>query len=168
MPVLAALPLWAYVYVSTLSPPPVENDPLELGAGVYSNAGCAGCHGASGDGSATVPGFTDGAVLETWPNPLDHMMWVRAGASGWPGNTYGAQPQTEVSGAMPAHPSLSDEELAQVVLYERRELSGEEAPEAEEDVLLQIANGELTFAEAGLGELSEAAGFSESDLEAGG
>jgi mono/diheme cytochrome c family protein len=171
MPVVAALPLWAYVYVSTLEPPPVENDPLELGAEIYSSAGCAGCHGGDGSGTAAIPGFVDGTVIETWPDPIDQMVWVRLGADGWPGDTYGAQDKTEPLGTMPAHPGLSDEELAQVVLYERRTLGGEEVDAApEEDVLLQIASGELTFAEAfaeeDLAPLAKDVGITEDDVGA--
>lgn len=169
MPVLAGIPLWAYVFVSTLSPPPVEADPLTLGQEVYTTAGCAGCHGGTGGGTGAIPGLADGAVLETWPDFRDQMMWVRVGTDGWTGETYGAQSKPLGGGGnMPAHPQLSDEELAQVVLYERRALSGEEPPTDEEDMLLMIAEGEMTFAEAGLGELSEAAGFTEAELEGGG
>jgi mono/diheme cytochrome c family protein len=95
-------------------------------------------------------------------------MWVRVGTSGWLGETYGEQDKPVGGGGnMPAHEQLSDEELAQVVLYERRGLSGEEPPEGDEDVLLAIAEGEMTFAEAELGEQSEAAGFTEADLGGG-
>ncbi|MGH9210167.1 MAG: c-type cytochrome [Acidimicrobiales bacterium] len=168
MPVLAALPLWAYVYVGTLEPPPVENDPIELGSGVYSNAGCAGCHGGDGSGSAAVPGFVDQAVIETWPDPIDQMVWVRLGSEGWPGDTYGDTDKPK-QGGMPQHASLSDEELAQVVLYERRVLGGEEIDVTpEEDVLAQIALGELTFAEAFAeadhAPIAKEAGVTEEDL----
>jgi hypothetical protein len=66
---------------------------------------------------------------------------------------------------MPGHPALDDQELAQVVLYERQVLS-DEPPEEEED-LLAIANGEMTFEEAGLGEMSQEAGVPEADLAGG-
>ncbi|MDP1805459.1 MAG: hypothetical protein Q8K72_09865, partial [Acidimicrobiales bacterium] len=40
MPVLAALPLWAYVYQATLEPAPTgELTPLDAGAAVYVSAG---------------------------------------------------------------------------------------------------------------------------------
>lgn len=167
MPVLAGLPLWAYVFASTLSPPPVENDPVDLGGEIYTNSGCSGCHGPSGGGSAAVPGFEDGALLETWPDFRDQMMWVRIGAAGWPGDTYGAQQKAEQSGTMPPQPSLTDQELAQVVLYERQVLSGIDV-EAEEPDLLAIANGEMTFEEAGIGPESLNAGIPEDQLAAGG
>ena len=119
MPVLAGLPLWAYVYQATLEPAPSgELTPLAAGGEVYVSAGCQGCHGAGGAGNASVPGLTD--VLETWPDFRDHMIWVRLGSNGWEGyaDTYGATAK-DVGGGMPPHPSLTDEELAEVVLYER-------------------------------------------------
>lgn len=165
MPVLAALPLWGYVYVRTLDPVPVEDDPLTLGAELY--APCGACHGPTGQG-AGAPQISDGAVQATWPDFRDQLMWVKLGAEGWPSDTYGAEEISKDanSSVMPGYgASLSEQEIAQVVLYERRELSEEEIPEGEEDVLLAIANGEMTFAEAGLGELSEEAGLTEADLE---
>jgi hypothetical protein len=68
---------------------------------------------------------------------------------------------------MPAHPSLTDQELAEVVLYERVQF-GDMAEEGEEyEQLLAIAEGDLTFEEAGLGELSVAAGIPEDNLAPG-
>jgi mono/diheme cytochrome c family protein len=166
MPVLAALPLWAYVFFGTLEPQPDEASPLSLGGEIYSGGGCAGCHGGGGAGQGNAPGFTDGAVVETWPDFRDHMMWVRLGSEGWPGSSYGDQGKPK-NGGMPAHPNLSDEELAQVVLYERQELAGFDS-EVEEEELLLIAEGEMTFEEAGLGSVSEAAGVSEDNLAGGG
>src|SRR3954447_2191631 len=51
MPVLIALPLWAYFYAFAFSPPKKEGpvDPKVLGAQVYRTAGCSGCHGAAGE-----------------------------------------------------------------------------------------------------------------------
>jgi mono/diheme cytochrome c family protein len=163
MPVLAAVPLWGYVFFRTLDPPPVENDPLVLGEEVYVT--CAGCHGGSGQG-ASGPALADGAVLETFPDYRDHMMWVRIGSQDWPAATYGANgAPTGEQGTMPGHPGLDDQGLAQVVLYERQALSGEDP--ADEEDLLAIANGEMTFEEAGLGPLSEEAGVPEDQLAGG-
>ena len=161
MPVLAGLLPWAYVYVRTVEPPPAgENDPFVLGAEQYSQ--CSSCHGATG-GGGSGPALEDGAVVETWPDYRDHMMWVRLGSEGWPAPTYGDQSQ-EKKGGMPAWP-LDDAELAQVVLHERV-LAGEEVTEDDEDYadLLAIARGEMTFADAGLGPLSEAANVPEDRL----
>jgi hypothetical protein len=161
MPVLAALPLWAYVYQGTLEPPPAgEDDPLVLGEEVYGS--CASCHLASGAGSSAVPALTD--VLETWPDYRDQMMWVRLGSTGWPTDTYGATDK-EKQGGMPEHPALSDEELAQVVLYERTQF-GEEDP-ADQEELLAVAEGEMTFEEVELGPEAEEAGVDPAELAAG-
>jgi len=166
MPVLAALPLWGYVYVRTLSPPPVENDPVELGGELYS-ANCSRCHGGTGGGvPGGAPQLSDGAVQKTWGDYRDHMMWVRLGEADWPGAVFGdndTDKQTN-GGVMPGFANLTDQELAQVVLYERRVLSDEEAPAEADDELLQIANGEKTFAEAELGPTSEKDGVPEDEL----
>jgi mono/diheme cytochrome c family protein len=158
------------VYQATLEPAPTgELTPLEAGGAVYVSSACAGCHGAGGAGSASVPGFE--GVLETWPDFRDHMMWVKLGNAGWFSasgeEVYGATDTPSNGGSMPAHPSLSDQELAEVVLYERVELGGMEEAGEEYEQLLEIAEGDLTFAEAGLGELSVEAGIPEDDLAAG-
>jgi mono/diheme cytochrome c family protein len=166
--VLAALPLWGYMYVRTLEPPPAgEDDPLVLGAEVYSG-NCASCHGASGAG-VSGPGFVDGAIVETWPDWRDHAAWVRLGSEGWPSDTYGAtgKPVGGV-GVMPGWPTLTDQQIAEVVLHER-ELGGEDVTEDGENAeeitdLYAVARGEMTLAEAGLGEVSEQAGVTEEDL----
>lgn len=170
MPVLAGLPLWAYVYQATLEPAPSgELTPLAAGGEVYVSSACAGCHGAGGAGSSSVPGFDD--VLEVWPDFRDQMMWVRIGNVGWYAasgdEVYGATDKASNGGSMPAHPSLSDQELAEVVLYERVQFGGMEEEGEEYELLLAIAEGTTTFADAGLGELSEAIGLTEDDLAAG-
>ncbi|MFZ6005839.1 MAG: c-type cytochrome [Actinomycetota bacterium] len=163
MPVLAGLPLWAYVYQATLEPPPAgESDPFVLGEEVY--GGCASCHGAGGGGTGAGP--TLAGVMETWPDYRDHMMWVRLGDAGWPGDTYGANQKPKGAG-MPSHPALTDAELAQVVLYERTAF-GDLDPTSEEYLaLVEIAEGRMTFEEAGLGDVSTAAGVDPSELAAG-
>ena len=168
LPVLVALPLWAYVYQATLEPAPTgELTPVDEGGEVYTASACSGCHGAGGAGSSSVPALTE--VLETWPDYRDHMMWVRLGSSGWLefADTYGAQDKP-VQGAMPAHPALDDEELALVVLYERVQFGELEEGSEEYELLLAIAEGETTFADAGLGDISTAAGVSEENLAPGG
>ncbi len=174
MPVLAALPIWGYVYVRTLEPPPTgETDPLVLGTELF-GANCASCHGASGQG-VSAPAFVDGAVVETWPDWRDHVMWVKLGDANWPGNTYGAQPKTKTSSSgMPSFgDTLDDQEIAQIVLHER-ELAGEDVSEENPDYagLWAVARGETTLAEAegpggappGLGPISQEAGVDESEL----
>jgi hypothetical protein len=167
MPVLAGLPLWAYVYQATLEPAPTgELTPLEAGGAVYVSAGCQGCHQASGAGNASTPGFE--GVQETWPDYRDHMMWVRLGSVRWEefSDTYGAT-QKEIGGGMPPHAALTDQQLAEVVLYERVEFGGMEEEGEEYEALLAIAEGTATFADAGLGPISTDAGISEDELAPG-
>jgi mono/diheme cytochrome c family protein len=168
MTALAALPLWGYVYVRTLEPAPTgETDPLVLGTEVYA-ANCTSCHGGSGDG-VSAPGFTDGAVIETFPDWRDHAAWVRIGTDAWPAGTYGEnQKPVGGGGTMPAWPTLTDQEIAQVVLHER-ELSGDDVTQEGENAeayadLWAVALGEMTLAEAEVGPVSEAAGVTEADL----
>jgi hypothetical protein len=167
LPVLVALPLWAYVYQGTLEPAPTgELTPVEEGGVIYKSAACSGCHGAGGAGSASVPALT--GVLETWPDYRDQMVWVKLGSVGWEeyAATYGATDKP-VQGGMPAHAGLDDEELALVVLYERVEFGGLEEGSEEYELLLAIAEGETTFADAGLGDLAAAAGIPEDVLAPG-
>lgn len=156
MPVLAALPLWAYVYQGTLSPPPVGEGPEVLGEELYASAGCAGCHGAGGAGGGVGPAFTGGAIYETWPSFVDHFEWVRLGSAGWQtehGDTYGANGKP-VGGGMPGfgEDQLSDAELIYIILHER--LLGGENPDEEdmlalEEVALLLSENEgMTLAEA--------------------
>ena len=162
MPVLAGLPLWAYVYQGTLEPAPAgQETPYTLGEAAY--AGCASCHGAGGGGGV---GPALDTVLELWPDYRDHMMWVKLGDAGWPADTYGALGKVKGVG-MPGHPTMTDAELAQVVLYERTAFGGLDPTSEEYLALVEIAEGRTTFAEAGLGELSLAAGVDPADLEAG-
>lgn len=166
---LAALPLWGYVYVRTLEPPPTgEDTPLALGAEVYAG-NCASCHGASGAG-VSAPGFVDGAVVETFPDWRDQAAWVLIGSDQWPGSTYGATetPVGASGGVMPAWPTLTDQQIAEVVLHERS-LSGDDVAEdganaADLADLYAVARGEMTLAEAGVGPTAEAAGVTEDDL----
>lgn len=167
MPVLAALPLWGYVYVRTLEPPPAgEDDPLVIGAETFSG-NCASCHGGTGAGIGNAPALADGAVLETFGDWRDQAAWVRLGTEGWPGATYGdsQKPVGGSGGVMPPWPTLTDQQLAAVVMHER-ELSGADMTEAnpENEELYAVARGEMTLAEAGLGPTSEAAGVTEQDL----
>ncbi|MGQ0433605.1 MAG: c-type cytochrome [Microthrixaceae bacterium] len=162
MPVLAGLPLWAYVYQATLEPPPAaEAGPLAQGEVIY--GGCASCHGATGGGGV---GPALDAVLEVFPDYRDHMMWVRLGDAGWPGTTYGATKKTKGVG-MPGHAALTDAELAEVVLYERVTFGKLDPTSDEYLALVEIAEGRLTFEKAGLGDLSTAAGVDPESLKSG-
>ncbi len=162
MPVLAGLPLWAYVYQATLEPPPAaEATPLSLGEVQY--GGCASCHGATGGGGV---GPALGTVLEVFPDYRDHVMWVKLGDAGWPAATYGATNKPKAVG-MPGHPTLTDAQLAQVVLYERAAFAGLDPASEEYLALVEVAEGRKTFADMGLGPQSTAAGVDPSALASG-
>jgi hypothetical protein len=91
---------------------------------------------------------------------------VRLGTDGWPADTYGAtEKPVGGGGKMPSWATLTDQEIAQVVLHERQ-LGGEDVAETNPDLadLWAVARGEMTLSEAGLGELSEAAGVTEAQL----
>ncbi len=130
LPVLAALPLWAYVYHGTLSPPPAGAGPAVLGAEGFAANGCSGCHGAGG-GGGVGPAFTNGSIYQTWPKFEDHFKWVRLGSAGWAaqeGDTYGAnnKPIAASGGRCRAfgEDTLSDSELIFIILHEREDLGG--------------------------------------------
>jgi hypothetical protein len=94
---------------------------------------------------------------------------VRLGTDGWPGATYGAQGKpVGGGGTMPSWETLTDQQIAEVVLHER-ELSGEDVTETNPDNedIYAVARGEMTLAEAGVGPLSEEAGVTEDDLGGG-
>lgn len=124
---LLALPLWAVLYAGSMSPAGETSSALAEGAALFTDRGCGGCHGATG-GGGVGPAFTEGAVIQTFPNRADHMLWVYLGAAGWPAETYGAQGKTPAN--MPGHPSLTPEELLLIVRHERETLGGED-PTAE-------------------------------------
>ena len=143
MPVLAALPLWAYVYQATLEPPPAgELDPARCAA-ARSTRRLRRLPRRRRRRRQRRPAL-DG-VLETWPDYRDHMMWVRLGNGGWlePSASRPTAPTTRrpAAAACPPHPALTDEELAQVVLYERVEFGGMEESGEEYEQLLADRRG---------------------------
>lgn len=172
MSVLAILPVWAYVYAGTLSPPPVGEGPVVLGEEAYAASGCAGCHGASG-GGGVGPGFTGGAIYETFPTFEEHFRWVRLGSTGWQsevGATYGANDKP-VNGGMPGFGEslLSDADLLYIVLHER-ELGGANPHELDQERLELAAeiffdHPEMTLEEV-LAEVDAALGSSATDTGA--
>ncbi len=118
-------------------------DNFAAGGGLY--AQCAACH--SGDGSGGVgPGFAAGAILVTFPSGscADQINWVSLGTAGWPDPTYGAtNKQVGGAGLMPGFgASLTEEQVAQVVLYERVAFGGQPLEDAEIDCgLVEASEG---------------------------
>jgi mono/diheme cytochrome c family protein len=112
----------------------VAVDNFAAGGALYQQ--CVACH--SDDGSGGVgPAFSSGAILVTFPSGScsDHAAWVGLGTSGWPESTYGAtdKPVGGV-GLMPSfEASLTEDQIAQVALYERVAFGGQDLAEAEAD-----------------------------------
>src|SRR6516164_6912125 len=71
MPVLIAIPLWAFLYPGafTSHKKAVVTDPLVLGQQTYA-ANCASCHGATG-GGGVGPALHGGQSKLTFPNIQD-------------------------------------------------------------------------------------------------
>lgn len=142
LPVLAALPVWAFLYAGTLDPKTsAASDPVTAGAAIYSER-CASCHGGTG-GGGVGPALADGAVLETFGDAADQVAWVSGGSEAFlEAGTYGdaARP---VEGGMPAFGgTLTPEELVAVVAHERVTLSGEEYdPLVYEELVTATAEG---------------------------
>lgn len=135
--VLALLPLWAFLYLSAVQPPPAaENDPLVIGKEVYAT-NCQSCHLPDGSGaSAGGAGqqLNKGHAITTFKDPLAMAHWVHFGyqdgarADGTYGDANrpgGAMNTATLPSNMPAFTSLSPEELAAVVIYVRSEFGGD-------------------------------------------
>lgn len=136
VPVLALLPVWAIIYAGVLDvPEPGITDPVLLeGQGVYASS-CASCHGATGGGGTGRP-LDGGQVILTFPDPAQHIAWVKDGSPaagtpyGSPDRPGGQHMSQDGFGPMPPFgESLSEEEIIAVVRYER-EIIGGEAGEA--------------------------------------
>lgn len=141
MPVIALLPVWAFVYAEGISPPPNTDEALALGAEEYNS--CQGCHLPNG-GGGTGAKLNEGEVLKTFPDPVAMMEWIHLGEREWVGGTSGpyGDPNREggphdastLSGNMPGFPDLDAEHLAAVTRYVREEIAGEApaSPEVQE------------------------------------
>lgn len=138
-PVLALLPIWAFVYALTLDPPTREDPVLAEAAAAYGAAGCGGCHGATG-GGGVGPAFSGGAIGETFSDFEDQAEWIQLGTNGWAaenGPTYGDNEKPVGGGGiMPAFGDLDEETLMLIIRHERETLGG--LPPEEE---LLIATG---------------------------
>jgi mono/diheme cytochrome c family protein len=125
-PILLLLPIWGMVYDNSMTPAPkAETDPLVIGAEVFAKD-CSGCHGTDGSGTAGGAQLNGGHAIATFADPLAMVHWVSYGyADGARDNgTYGETTiRQKIAGTMPAwHGTLSNEEIASVVIYIRSTL----------------------------------------------
>ncbi|MGH1490500.1 MAG: hypothetical protein ACRBK7_14115 [Acidimicrobiales bacterium] len=135
LPVIAAIPVWAYAFAGTMQQVETEDELLIDAALVYGS--CAGCHGGTGGGGVGYQ-LSGGEVLETFPEVIDQMVHVARGSVEIDGEEYGAERADGVrvsgargKGAMPGQlSSLSMLELEMVVFHERAILSEEDTSSA--------------------------------------
>jgi len=123
MPVLAALPIWLFIYAEAMQPPPVKlTGPLADGAQIFNQ--CSSCHGAEG-GGGVGPKLAAGEVLKSFPKFEDQYSFVVTGSQPYIGKRYGAGGKTGVAG-MPSWKAagLSASEIMAVVCHERFTLDG--------------------------------------------
>lgn len=122
---LAILPIWAFMYVRSLTPSVVEaTGPVGDGEEVW--ASCSSCHGAAGAGGSGRP-VNDGEVYLTFPYIEDQLNLVYTGSEAY--SLTGVGPYGDASrghlgyqGAwMPAKggAALTDAEVLAVVCYTR-------------------------------------------------
>lgn len=125
MPVLILLPLWGIMYLGAFGETSTAGSGEISGAQIYSQR-CAVCHAARGGGG--VGPKLAGEVTLTFSAEADHIAFVAAGSAAIKGQPYGdpARPGGQHiarSGGMPPFgESLSPEELAAVVKFEREGL----------------------------------------------
>ena len=142
MPVLAFLPLWAIMYVNTLSKPRSTTvTQLVAGAAAYANR-CQGCHQADGSGGAGRPLYAaadGGGVITTFPYIADQLqfVWLGSTLTGDKGTPYGNKDKpggqhTTLSyngNPMPTFKgTITQAELLEVVRHERETFGGEKVP----------------------------------------
>lgn len=124
-PVGVAILLWAFIYAGVMFTSEGVTDPVLAQGGEIFAAQCAGCHGGAGQGGTGRP---LGDILETFPEPADHIAWVTNGSPA-PGTVYGANGHVSQDGwpAMPGFGNaLTEEEIIAVVRYEREVINDEQ------------------------------------------
>lgn len=81
MATLSMLPLWAFLYAYAVKPQAkVVEGPLAVGSQAY--GGCAGCHGAAGQGGAGRV-LHQGEVMKTFPHIEDMLNFVYTGSQAY-------------------------------------------------------------------------------------
>ena len=138
MATLSLLPLWALMYLISLSPEEkIVEGPMATGAEIYGS--CAGCHGAAGQGGAGRV-LSGGEVMKTFPKIEDMLNFVYTGSQpfvsaeipyyGDPNREGGAHAPLSYNGnPMPmqgakAGGALTEYEILGVVCHTRYVLSG--------------------------------------------
>ena len=133
LPVVALLPLWAFIYQWSLTPPSATiSGPLAEGEEIYT-ANCASCHlptGAGNSAGGIGQQLSNGEVLLTFPDIADQISFVMTGSDPYIGKPYGdpdrpGGPRIGKAGMPPWEDILTAEEINAVVCYERVVLSGE-------------------------------------------
>jgi mono/diheme cytochrome c family protein len=156
---LAILPIWAFMYVRSLTPSVVEaTGPVGDGEEVW--AKCSSCHGGAGQGGSGRP-VNGGEVYLTFPYIEDQLNLVYTGSEAY--STSGVGPYGDASrghlqyqGAwMPAKggAALTDAEVLAVVCYTRYGLNdGDKAsPEyalwcaEDSEIFAALESGSATF-----------------------
>ena len=158
---------WGYVYVRPRARPPAS--PIRW-CWARSCSVPTAPPATSGRG-VSAPRSTS-AVVETWPDWRDHVMWVKLGSDGWPAPTWREQQAGRWGGTMPSFGGqLTDQEIAQIV--HERELAGEDV--AGQPAVHRAVRGRQRRDDAGrsagpdgappgLGPISQEAGVDESEL----
>ncbi len=129
MPVLIALPLWAFLFPGAFEShkKATATNPIVLGNQVYHSSGCSGCHGANGEGGVG-PALHAGQSVLTFPNVQDQVNWIKTGSIPFTGKMYGnpnrpGGQRGPAKGDMPAFAgTLSEAQIDAVVAYERQAL----------------------------------------------
>ena len=114
-------------------------------------AACAGCHGAGGGGSASVPALTE-RPRDVARLPRPHDVGAARAPTGWLefADTYGAQRQARCEGGMPAHPGLDRPGAGARSCSTSGSQFGELEEGTEEyQLLLEIAEGETDLRRRG-------------------
>ena len=174
MATLSLLPIWVFMYARGLTPKEAKvSGPVGVGAGVYTEYGCAGCHGSAGEGGVGYA-FAGGEVLKTFPHIEDQLRYVYFGTGNYqtagvsvygnpdrPGGAHiaGARGQMPNFGAS-TNGALTDAQILAVVCHERYTLAGADltgayakeyetwcSPEAK--AWLGMEDGSITMANVG-------------------
>jgi mono/diheme cytochrome c family protein len=134
-------------------------DFIALGEDIYqgvevTGVNCAACHAPNGQGNGPFPALT--GVLTTFGSCADQIEWVQLGSQGLIAagrDTYGDTGKT-INGGMPGHSSLTAEQLAAVVSFERVRFGGGET----DAILADCGLAEETPEDGGMGDATEGGG----------